>query len=530
MRWPLASLVVKLFVSASLPLMCGCAVAMSMAGSRKNTSILQPGTPRVAVIAELGEPQTSTRDNSGRLVDTYSVTSGQGGSVGRAALHALFDIYTLGIWEIVGTPVEMSKRGRKANFQVTYDSNNTIGDVQAVSGGGGYEPISTTPISIIQTGSPKISVAGIQSRMLAGTPLGGYYDGFAKMLQSQLYAEGYLTPGTEAALKNVTVEEFKNAGYTVAGDSSVFGDTQSWDTRYLLGGYIMSGQLDVYGPLAGNRSEASLNIKWEVMDKRSRKVILTRSTHGSAETEGLASAALILAFRNAVRNLLADSKFVEAVVGDIDVNVETAPHIGQVVHADGEQFYEKLKGPKLIERIRDSVVTVVMEDGHGSGFLVSTEGHVITNAHVVGGRDFFDAILLSGIRLRCSVLYVDYDYDVAILKLEGSNFPALPLGDSNSIEVGQDVFAVGAPIYKELGQSVSKGIVSGLPLLDGNQFIQTDVKVSPGNSGGPLLNERGEVVGVITQKIIGGGAEGIGFALPINAVIEKLAIQQPRRD
>lgn len=156
----------------------------------------------------------------------------------------------------------------------------------------------------------------------------------------------------------------------------------------------------------------------------------------------------------------------------------------------------------------------------GSGFLVNAEGWVVTNHHVVENADDIFVVLSSGERLRAECLGTDPPTDLAILRVEGGprRLPHLPLGDSSALQAGDFVVALGNPYG--LGRSVSFGIVSatgrsGLGIVDVEDFVQTDAAIHPGNSGGPLLNLSGEVIGVNAAILSPSGAfAGIGFAIP----------------
>jgi serine protease Do len=117
------------------------------------------------------------------------------------------------------------------------------------------------------------------------------------------------------------------------------------------------------------------------------------------------------------------------------------------------------------------------------------------------------------------------DRDVALLKISGSGFKALPLGTSDDASVGTEVVAIGTPQDIKLGQTVTKGIVSGKREMEEKNFIQTDVAINSGNSGGPLINSSGEVIGIIVAKVFGKSVEGLGFAIPINEAIKKLNLK-----
>jgi len=164
--------------------------------------------------------------------------------------------------------------------------------------------------------------------------------------------------------------------------------------------------------------------------------------------------------------------------------------------------------------------------GGGSGFIVSKDGLIVTNKHVVALKDASYTVLTNnGKKYEAEVLFRDPTYDVAILKIKANNLPVLELGDSSKLVVGQTVIAIGNALG-EFGNTVSVGVVSGLSrtiIASGDGFqeriqgvIQTDAAINKGNSGGPLLDLSGKVVGINTA--MAAGAENIGFAIPINQV------------
>ncbi len=164
----------------------------------------------------------------------------------------------------------------------------------------------------------------------------------------------------------------------------------------------------------------------------------------------------------------------------------------------------------------------------GTGFLISSDGLILTNKHVIDASGVeLTVILNDGQKFPAKILIQDSDLDLAIIKIEGAVFHFLPLGNSDKVQIGQTVVAIGNALG-EFKNTVSKGVVSGLSrsIVAGSgsslekldQVIQTDAAINRGNSGGPLLNLKGEVIGINTA--IAAGAENIGFAIPINQAKE----------
>lgn len=165
----------------------------------------------------------------------------------------------------------------------------------------------------------------------------------------------------------------------------------------------------------------------------------------------------------------------------------------------------------------------------GSGFVISSDGYILTNNHVVAGADEITVKLSDGREFKALVKGSDEKLDLALIKIESPvALPAVTLGDSDAIEVGEWVVAIGNPFG--LAETVTAGIVSAKGRVIGNgpydDFIQTDASINPGNSGGPLFNVDGEVIGINTAIIAGG--QGLGFAIPVN--MAKEIIQQLKED
>ncbi len=161
------------------------------------------------------------------------------------------------------------------------------------------------------------------------------------------------------------------------------------------------------------------------------------------------------------------------------------------------------------------------EHALGSGVIISPEGYILTNNHVIDKATEVTVTLADKREFKARVVGTDSHTDIAVLKIDGSNFPSITLGDSNKVEVGDIVLAIGDPFG--VGQTVTSGIVSatgrgGLGIEEVEDFIQTDAPINPGNSGGALVDDEGHLIGINTAILAGnnGGNQGIGFAVPIS--------------
>jgi S1-C subfamily serine protease len=281
------------------------------------------------------------------------------------------------------------------------------------------------------------------------------------------------------------------------------------------------------GPVIG---KTDLTLEWRVLDRSSGKEVLKRTTSGHArhrQREGYVESDNITAFEDALLKFLAEGSFVEL------VRSNTATIAVPPTSNDSAALSFTLERPPLTafknlgEMIRyadRSCVTIITDGGHGSGVIINKEGWVLSAHHVVDGTNRVEVMFSDGLRLDATILYANVDHDLVLLDIAGSGYRALPIAENDTTGIGEEVVTIGTPADIELGQSVSKGILSGKRKVNDLIYLQTDVAVNPGNSGGPLLNSHGLVIGIIQSKLVGKGIEGLGFAVPIDQVMRSLNI------
>ena len=217
--------------------------------------------------------------------------------------------------------------------------------------------------------------------------------------------------------------------------------------------------------------------------------------------------------------------------GDVIVNipVQDRPKLEDELYADKDSGLfttvgvSKYVSPCVvgIEAYGDTKLYPVSS---GSGIILSTEGYIITNAHVIEGTKSYKAVLSDGKEYIAVLIGKDYKTDLAVLKIEAKNLTAADFGNSDQISIGEQVAVIGNP--GDFSNTVSFGYVSGLnrevtAIENGYKMkcIQTDAAVNPGNSGGPLVNMYGQVIGVVSAKYVATDYEGIGFAISINEAL-----------
>ena len=214
----------------------------------------------------------------------------------------------------------------------------------------------------------------------------------------------------------------------------------------------------------------------------------------------------------------------------VNINTQTRQHQGVPGLSEDDPFYEFFKRfmppeqrPNPNAPRGEAPKGPLRPFGLGSGFIVTPDGYIVTNAHVVENAEVITVRLTDKRELKAKVIGADMRSDVAVIKVEAANLPTAKIGDSNKLRVGEWVIAIGSPYG--FANTVTAGIVSaksrdnlsGDPNMDAVPFIQTDVAVNPGNSGGPLLNMHGEVIGINSQIFSRTGSfAGISFAIPID--------------
>jgi len=209
--------------------------------------------------------------------------------------------------------------------------------------------------------------------------------------------------------------------------------------------------------------------------------------------------------------------------------------------ADASDSSGGLTVSEVSEKTVDSVVEISTEtvttgnrisqfvsEGAGSGVIISSDGYIVTNNHVIDGASKITVRLRDGKEYSAALVGTDSQTDIAVLKISASGLKAVTYGDSDSLTVGELAVAIGNPLG-ELGGTVTEGIISALNrsiTIDGQEMtlLQTDASINPGNSGGGLFNDQAQLIGIVNAKSSGTDVEGLGFAIPINSV--KDVIQQ----
>ncbi|TAE79562.1 MAG: hypothetical protein EAY81_11120 [Bacteroidetes bacterium] len=335
----------------------------------------------------------------------------------------------------------------------------------------------------------------------------------------------------ESGMTNATVEfntiaerELGNGGYEVVKQGKLFADEEAVSPKLLIGGNMKG--LNFVSNYTGGfvaTNTADVEIEWQIYNRIKNKVVFTYTTKGTyTKANGDAEFVIKEGFRDALINLINEDTFAAVVLKQEKVKkLDESINPNEILIAKYASTYKTRAD--MLSNSTKSCVTIKADEGHGSGFVISTDGYIITNHHVIDGSKEISVLFENGFNIPAELVYSNADFDLALIKLKGKGFTPLPLGSSEKTVVGSDVFAIGTPKMEEFGQTVTRGILSAKRTFEGRTFLQTDASVHPGNSGGPLLNEQGAVIGINTYKFR--GAEGLNLSIPIEVAIEKLNIK-----
>lgn len=323
-------------------------------------------------------------------------------------------------------------------------------------------------------------------------------------------------------------KELKNAHYPVPeSQDSIFDEPQGKqksDDALQVG--VLVKEVKASLCLNSDNTEGGVYMKlfWQVFSPASQKVIFETTTEGSYQPQAaekvMAPAFFEKAFAVAARNLFADPGFSRAV----------ADGSGSVAKAEGLELL-KLKRAQLshesltknITAIRSAVATVLSDTGSGTGFFVSKDGYLLTNYHVVKPARFVKVRLATGRDLVGEVVRFDKTRDVALVKTESIDIQPVSLRVDEP-NVGDEVYAIGSPLGDKFNTTLTHGVLSGYRTLAENRYLQSDVAILPGNSGGPLLDDKGNVVGITAMGLGAKGVAGMNFFIPIGDALAKLSI------
>jgi len=343
-------------------------------------------------------------------------------------------------------------------------------------------------------------------------------------------------------IKNLFHDELEGHGIPVPGTTGTFFGVESEDftADYVIGATLREASVSLCrmrdwwtGVWTGQvKGKGAATYSWEVMDRYTRKLVYTGESKGSTEIESVAEGDALLVMLEdtiavAANNLAADPEFLRAISNRTDFQDVAALEKPVIRIEDLPLMEEPIS--ENVDRVKLGSVLIELPNGHGSGFIISRDGLVLTNHHVAGKERFVQVRLASGRVVVGEVLRAHEERDAALIKIEGDGYVALPIR-RDPVRETETVYAVGAPIYKELQTSITRGTVSSYRMnAFGLQDIQADADIQGGNSGGPLLDDNGNIVGQSYAGLAPIGDRnasiGVNFFNPIMDVLDKLQIE-----
>lgn len=399
---------------------------------------------------------------------------------------------------------------------------------------------SREPLTVGSRGTRTIMLKKIVLTLPRGKIIGQVQSGVFCSYKEPLCWRDDKTAVSDSELMDVLRNRLEASGYTLAGDpDELFEDRSAERAEFLMAAKIKEVNANVCYPRSWSddwvtaKGGVYLEVEWELYSKRLRDVVMKLTTQGSSMSMGKPESyqdIFCRAFDVAAQNLLAGDAFYRQVAYDagrpirkaqeemssIKVKYRTVEDVGKMNDVDREGEIGVMRG---------AVVTVFSGSGHGSGFLISEDGYVLTNEHVVGGAGFVTVKFVTGKEVNGQVLRVNKTRDVALIRLEKDVYPCLPLGNTAEINVGDEVFSIGTPLSEDLCETVTKGIVSSFRVKDEVKYVQSDVNIHPGNSGGPLVSLNRGVVGICVSGIaVGPYTMGLNYFIPIEEALKALKI------
>lgn len=387
----------------------------------------------------------------------------------------------------------------------------------------------------LPSSTPAIAFEKLAADLKDGTVVGQRVDKDGKSVP--ITWEGSVKIG-ENSFERRTLDLLTDAGLptVIRQQSKLFAGSMEKPQRprYILGAELVEYGLDLSvdpnKDLGAGKYLARTRMvcDWQVLDQSLNNVVLTVRTNGETRERSSSTYHLgnnLAAYEDALIAFLHEGQFIELLKSEkatpFPETANSAATVTEVKKVDNPAF--KNLG-EMIRYADRSCVTVITDAGHGSGVIISSQGHVISAQHVIDGVNRIEVQFSDGLRQEATVVLADEEHDLVLLDIAGSGFRALPIAVNDSTGLGEEVVTIGTPADVLLGQSISKGILSGKRKIDEKIYLQTDVAVSPGNSGGPLLNEHGAVIGIVQSKLVGEGIEGLSFAIPMDRVMERLRL------
>lgn len=376
---------------------------------------------------------------------------------------------------------------------------------------------------------PKFEFARIRSKITVGDKIGWVENGLFCTNRTDLHANAKIEE-----IANVEAAAAFKAELSKLGLRSAAPEISSFDTApvksdpdYRVGGVLETMNLLECHTATDRKGDFTITVKWEVFAPKLQQVVFSLVTSGSIHTDSFETVSgrefEARAYAKALQEFMTDPGFIalKVVDGPAGTAVSAVAPSAALTPLHLKSVTALVGGTQVnAPALRNAVATVLHDNVSGSAFYVA-DGYLLTNHHVVGTAHYVKVKLASGRILVGEVVRDDARRDVALVKTEPAGVPALHVSMADPA-VGSDVFAIGSPLGQELAGTFTRGVLSGTRENNGLEYLQSDVAVNPGNSGGPLLDAASTVVGMTVLKI--NQAAGLSFFIPMRDAANALQL------
>lgn len=378
--------------------------------------------------------------------------------------------------------------------------------------------------------SKPIQFKKIVVRLKRGEHIGAMQAGLLCVPQGNLNWKGGRISIASDEFTDTFKEELEKFSFKTVGDTdALFEDPSTWKSEILVAGLIKELKANICYPMAGfgnfssSKGEAFLRVEWQIYSKLDRSVVHKVTTEGAAKNNesvgGGDTVAILNAFAQASRNLLADVKFRDIISRGGETITGASNPLKEPLAISTGSSTPLGNSPN---EWPNAVVTIFAGNGHGSGFVISDK-LILTNHHVVGESSSVTIKFNNGLQIVGKVIASNPGRDVAIVKVDAT-LPKYFRVSKELPSFGSGVYAIGSPLGESFNSTITHGVISGIRETNKKVLIQSDVNIRPGSSGGPLVNKEGFVVGIAVSALVVNGIEqGINFFIPIGDALQSLS-------
>ena len=330
-----------------------------------------------------------------------------------------------------------------------------------------------------------------------------------------------------AQLEQITTTNARTAFKTAAHDEGVplferelsaFESNESMSADYRVGGVLERIAMETCSDGRTRKGSIEIEVKWDIYSTKLQKVVLSKTTLGNFKTDEYGDVSFDnLAYTSALRRLMQSEEF--RTLAARRAPTTTPPPVWPLLHLKSSGGVSG-DAQQQAAALAKAVVTIESDLGSGTGFYIA-DGYLLTDRHVVGASRYVKVKLANGKQLVGEVLRQDAPRDVALLQTEPAGLPMLHVALADP-PVASTVFAVGSPLGDKLAGTFTRGVLSGVRDVAGTRYLQSDVAINHGNSGGPLIDATSHVVGLADLVI--NQTQGLSFFVPIKDALDRLAV------